>query len=226
MHTSSLARLPMLACARWSNCNCFLQVCPVRPARTCSGGSDGLAMAGRALAAVVVSRAPRIPLWMWRLIPRPLALLLHKASKRLGAAADAHKHDSDLGGQLLPLSMPPGGTGSTSAVGGVHVPHYRSTTNSFSQPGPALVSEPPLQDSWGAQPFGMQDLGQPDLTVSSSSLSAKQSHAFQIGGGMVGFSAQAEGFAGVPGGVGDAPGMFVEVPSSAAALGEKHSKGM
>jgi hypothetical protein len=93
-----------------------------------------------------------------------------------------------------------------------------------------MVQEPAVQDSWGVQTFGVQDLGQTDLAEgSSSTLSAKQGHAYQIGGGMVAagsgvlFSAQAEGFAGVPGGIGDAPGLFVPYN---AALPDKQSKGV
>ncbi|KAJ9515236.1 hypothetical protein QJQ45_002366 [Haematococcus lacustris] len=71
-----------------------------------AGGPDGLATAGRAVAALVTARLPPPPPWVWRVLPLPVAQLMRRAGKRIGAAAGAH-HEVH-GGVLLPVSHSPG----------------------------------------------------------------------------------------------------------------------
>lgn len=67
----------------------------------CVGGSEGLATALNALAALIVTYGPPIPRWVLQVLPLPAAHALVKAQKRLANAAQ------DVGGgQLLPLTQP------------------------------------------------------------------------------------------------------------------------
>ncbi|GFH27022.1 probable magnesium transporter, partial [Haematococcus lacustris] len=68
-----------------------------------TGGPDGLATAGRAVAALVTARLPPPPPWVWRVLPLPVAQLMRRAGKRIGAAAGAH-HEAH-GGVLLPFTI-------------------------------------------------------------------------------------------------------------------------
>mmetsp|Transcript_1856 Transcript_1856/g.2856 ORF Transcript_1856/g.2856 Transcript_1856/m.2856 type:complete len:371 (+) Transcript_1856:254-1366(+) len=54
---------------------------------TLAGGAEGLAPVGAALAALITLYAPRLPSWVRRLLPHPVAMTLQRLEKRIGAAA-------------------------------------------------------------------------------------------------------------------------------------------